>query len=100
MGTKSNWKMLYKINVYLALSSVGYTSTRLRAEKIIGSATVTRIRRNLPVSWDILAQLCELLECDICDIVEIRDENGRLARPNPDLFKQFPAEDYYTRYDE
>lgn len=94
MGTKSNWKMVYKINVYLALSSAGYNSTRLKAEKIIGSATVTRIRRNLPVSWDILAQLCELLECDIGDIVEIRDGNGKLAKPNPDLWKQFPVEDY------
>lgn len=60
----------YKINVLASLKSVGYSSTRLRNEKLIGEATMQRLRHNQSVSYDVLALICELLQCQVGDILE------------------------------
>lgn len=95
MGSKSDWSINYKIDVIDALAAKGYNYARLRREKLIGGATISRLRHRQSVSWDIIAQLCELLECDIQDILECRDGDGNLATPNPDLFTQFPPHDLF-----
>ena len=59
----------YKINVMAALKEKGYSSTRLRNEGILGEATMTRLRREESVSYDVLAKLCKLLNCQIGDIL-------------------------------
>lgn len=59
----------YKIDVLAALKEKGYSTTRLRKEKIIGEATIQRIRHKQSVSFDILSKLCYLLDCDIGDIL-------------------------------
>ena len=59
----------YKINVMIALKEKGYSSTRLRYEGILGEATMTRLRRGESVSYDVLAKLCYLLNCQIGDIL-------------------------------
>lgn len=60
----------YKINVLASLKNVGYSSTRLRNEKLIGEATMQRLRHNQSVSYDVLALICELLQCQVGDILE------------------------------
>ena len=60
----------YKINVLQALKDKGYSTTRLRNEKLIGEATIQRLRHNLSVSYEVLSKLCMLLECNIGDILE------------------------------
>lgn len=64
----------YKIDVLAALKDKGYTSYKLRNEKLLGEATMTRLRRNQSVSYDVLAKLCELLECQPGDILECEPE--------------------------
>ena len=64
----------YKIDVLAALKDKGYTSYKLRNEKLLGEATMTRLRRNQSVSYDVLAKLCELLECQPGDILEYEPE--------------------------
>lgn len=64
----------YKINVLSALKGVGYSSTRLRNEKLFGEATIQRLRHNQSVSYDVLAKICELLQCQVGDILEYVDE--------------------------
>jgi len=59
----------YKINVMESLKEKGYSSTLLRKKKIMGEATMQRLRHNKSVSYDVLSKLCELLECDISDIL-------------------------------
>ena len=59
----------YKINVMQALKEAGYSSTRLRNEKIIGEATMQRLRHKQSVSYEVLGKLCELLQCQIGDIL-------------------------------
>lgn len=59
----------YKINIMKALKEKGYSSARLRSEKIIGQATMQRLRHGQSVSFDVLSKICDLLECDIGDIL-------------------------------
>ena len=67
----------YKIDVLDALKEKGYTSTKIRNEKIIGQATLQRLRHKQSVSFDVLSKLCEILECDVGDILEYVAEPDR-----------------------
>lgn len=60
----------YKINVLQALKNKGYNTSRLRNDKIIGEATIQRLRHNQSVSYEVLSKLCMLLECQPGDILE------------------------------
>ena len=62
----------YKINVLKELKLKGYNTSRLRKEKILGEATIQRLRHNKSVSFDILSKICNLLECDLDDILECK----------------------------
>lgn len=64
----------YKIDVLQALKDKGYNTTKLRREKIIGESYLTQLRHNELVSWSVMNKLCELLECDISDIIEYVSE--------------------------
>lgn len=59
----------YKIDIIAALKDAGYSSYRLRKEKIMGEATLTKIRAGELVSWENIGRICELLGCDIGDIL-------------------------------
>lgn len=58
-----------------ALKEKGYTSYRLRQDKIFGEATMTKFRRKEYINFDNLNLLCELLECQPGDIIEYVKEN-------------------------
>lgn len=60
----------YKIDVLAALKDKGYNTSRIRREKLIGEATIQRLRHNQSVSYDVLGKLCELLSCQVGDILE------------------------------
>lgn len=60
----------YKINVLAAFKEAGYSSTRLRNDKLMGEATIQRLRHSQSVSYDVLAKICELLHCQPGDILE------------------------------
>lgn len=66
----------YKTDVLIALKSAGYSTYRLRKEKLLGEATIQKLRENKPLSWENLSTICNLLKCQPGDIVEyIPDEN-------------------------
>lgn len=60
----------YKIDIMESLKNKGYTSYKLRQNKIFGEATMTKFRRKKYISFDNLNLLCELLECQPGDIIE------------------------------
>ena len=69
----------YKINVLEALKDAGYSSYKLRQDKILGESTISKIRKGEIVSAENLAILCELLNCQVGDLIEYRPnstENG------------------------
>jgi putative transcriptional regulator len=60
----------YKIDIMAALKERGYSSTRIREEKLIGQSYLQQIRHGELVSWKTIDTLCKLLECQPGDIVE------------------------------
>lgn len=64
----------YKIDVLSSLKEKGYSSYRLRKEKIFGERVIQQLRNKEPVSWEVLGRLCCLLGCDIGDILYMERE--------------------------
>lgn len=60
----------YKIDVMAALKEKGYTTTRIREEKLIGQSYLQQIRHGELVSWKTIDTLCMLLDCQPADLIE------------------------------
>ncbi|MCH5261144.1 MAG: helix-turn-helix transcriptional regulator [Lachnospiraceae bacterium] len=60
----------YKFDVLGALKAAGYTSYRLRRERIFGERVIQQLRDGEVVSWKTIDTLCTLLNCQPGDIVE------------------------------
>lgn len=70
----------YKIDVLEALKAAGYSTYKLRKDKLIGEATIQRIRGGEPVSWENIATLCALLDCQPGDLLEYQPGAGEKGR--------------------
>ena len=67
----------YKINVLDALKKAGYSTYRLRKEKILAESTMQKFRDGEIVTADNLALVCSLLDCQPGDILEyVPDSSG------------------------
>lgn len=64
----------YKIDVIEALKERGFTSYRIRTDKIFGERQMQQIRNKEIVSNACLAKLCELLSCQPGDLIEYVSE--------------------------
>ena len=64
----------YKIDILAELKKKGYSSTRIREEKLIGQSYLQQLRRGELVSWKTLDTICSLLECQPGDLVEFVGE--------------------------
>ncbi len=60
----------YKIDILEALKEKGYTSYRIRKDKLIGEAQLTKIRNGDIASKETLNTICRLLDCQPGDILE------------------------------
>ena len=67
--------IVYKIDVLKELKEKGYNTSRLRKDKLMGEATLQKIRENQLVSWANLDTICNLLECNVGDVVEHQKED-------------------------
>lgn len=65
----------YKIDIIASLKAAGYSTYRLRKEKLIGEATLQKIRNGELVSWRNMTTLCKLLNIQPGDIIEYVDDN-------------------------
>ena len=61
----------YKIDILKELSAKGYTSTRMRKEKILSEATMQNIRKGKGITTDTINTICCILRCQPSDIIEI-----------------------------
>ena len=59
----------YKVNVMDKLKEKGYSSTRLRKEKLLGESYMSQLRRGDMVSWAALDTICTLLDCQPGDLL-------------------------------
>ncbi len=53
-----------------ALKNKGYSSYRLRNDKIFGEATMSKFRKQEYYNFENLDILCRLLECQLADLIE------------------------------
>lgn len=60
----------YKIDIMKELKNHGYTSYKLRKDKIFGEATMTKFRNREYINFENLNILCALLNCQPGDIIE------------------------------
>jgi Predicted transcriptional regulator len=60
----------YKTNVLALLKNNGYTTYKLRKEKILGESTLQKMRTNILLSWAELNTVCTLLNVQPGDILE------------------------------
>ena len=66
----------YKVNIMEKLKEKGYSSTRLRKEKLLGESYMSQLRRGDMVSWAALDTICTLLECQPGDLILHEKEPG------------------------
>ena len=66
--------IVYKMDVLAALKDAGYSSYRIRKEKLFGEATLQKIRNNELVSWENFSTICHLLKCQPGDLVRYQDD--------------------------
>ena len=64
----------YKVDILAELKKKGYSSTRIREEKLIGQSYLQQLRRGELVSWKTLDTICALLDCQPGDLIEFQKE--------------------------
>lgn len=65
----------YKIDVLESLKEAGYTTTRLRNEKLLGENAVQYIREGKPVGAKALDNLCRLLDMQPGNIIKYVEDD-------------------------
>lgn len=61
----------YKIDVLQELKRAGYSTYRVRAEKVLSEGTMQRLRtKSTAISVESLGILCNILQCQPGDILE------------------------------
>ena len=65
----------YKFDVLSELKNRGYSTYKIRNEKIFGEAILQKFRTGKIIAADNLDTLCKLLECQPGDILEYVPDN-------------------------
>lgn len=74
--------LVYKLDILAALKNNGYTTYRIKKEKILSESTLQKFRHKEGISWSNLDTLCSLLQCQPGDIIAyIPDDQQQNAKP-------------------
>lgn len=65
----------YKLDIMAELKKAGYTSTKIREEKLIGQSYLQQLRHGELVSWKTIDTICALLNCQPGDLVEYVEDS-------------------------
>lgn len=60
----------FKIDVLAELKKKGFSSYKMRQEKLMGEATIQQLRKGELVSWENIGRICAMLVCQPGDILE------------------------------
>ena len=66
--------MTFKINVLQALKDKGYSTYRIKNEKLLSQSTLQKLREGKPVSWENIEAFCRLLEMQPGDLLEYKSD--------------------------
>lgn len=69
----------YKIDILATLKTNGYSTYKLRKEKLLGESTMQKMRKNILLSWSELNTVCSLLNCQPGDIMEYVPDDSQPA---------------------
>ena len=64
----------FKIDVLAELKKKGFSSYKMRQEKLMGEATIQQLRKGELVSWENVGRICAMLDCQPGDILEYAEE--------------------------
>lgn len=74
--------LVYKLDILAALKNNGYTTYRIKKEKILSESTLQKFRHKEGISWSNLDTLCSLLQCQPGDLLAyIPDEQQQGTNP-------------------
>jgi len=59
-----------KVDILAALKESGYTTYKLRQEKLLGERAIQKLRTGDLPSWNELNTICRLLDKQVGDLVE------------------------------
>ena len=62
--------IVYKINVLESLKEAGYTTTKLRNDKLLGENSIQYLREGKPVGMAALDKICKLLDMQPGNIIK------------------------------
>lgn len=68
----------YKIDILKELKIAGYTTTRLRKEKLLSESTIQTIREQKAVGGIALDRICSLLNVQPGDLIEYIPESAKV----------------------
>lgn len=60
----------YKFDVVAALKEKGYTTYKIRQEKLLSESTIQKLRSGKGVAWENIEMLCRLLGCQPGELIE------------------------------
>ena len=60
----------FKVNALEMLKEAGYSTYRIKKEKLLAESTVQKLRNNEMVSVDNVSRLCQMLDCQPGDLLE------------------------------
>lgn len=66
----------YKIDVLAALKAAGYSTYKLRKDKLLSESTIQALRTGDLVSWENISRICDMLDCQPGDILKHEKEEG------------------------
>lgn len=82
--------IIYKKPILPELKAAGYSTARLRKEKIIGEATIQQLREGKLVSWRLMEMICKILQCQPGDLLEYVEDEPETAQQNPEAKETTP----------
>ena len=64
----------FKVDVLAELKKKGFSSYKMRQERLMGEATIQQLRKGELVSWENIGRICAMLDCQPGDILEYAEE--------------------------
>lgn len=65
----------YKFDVVAALKGKGYTTYKIRQEKLLSESTIQKLRDGKGVAWENIETVCRLLQCQPGDLLNYTEDN-------------------------
>ena len=63
--------IVYKVDIIKALAEKGFTTTKLRREKLLSESTLQRIRKQENINTQTINDVCIMLRCQPSDVLEV-----------------------------